>query len=472
MKALLQCFGFTAALVSLAAAAQAGGVIEQEQRDTILPGLNQTATSVVGQFNGPYVGKISELWEVLQAVYNCLNPDAANDACLDNVSAITGTIRDDGSPSRVDDGAGGGMVYSVDPGTYPAGTLILHALGDPSARFVNDQEIVNGGGGPANIPGTATAETNGPTVVLTGLLTVIAEPVAGFLAGTSVIDTDPIGTLLENNPELRQRREDEVRAAGGTNVDAVRADVLRVEDVLSATVFENDTDSADAFGRPPHSLEAIVFGGDDQAIGEAIFASKPDYAGKLLKFKRAVTHSHKGSDEHSHEGVDGHTWLDPRNAKVQAEQIRKALARLLPGAAGEFQANFTALAADLDALDRALADLAKALGDTPLLASHPAYNYLAPRYKWNIQNLDLDPHVMPGDDVLSEIRQKLKDRPAKILLWESAPANEIAAKLSSELGLRSIVFSPCETLDAASVAAGQDYLTVMKANIARLAAAL
>jgi zinc transport system substrate-binding protein len=76
---------------------------------------------------------------------------------------------------------------------------------------------------------------------------------------------------------------------------------------------------------------------------------------------------------------------------------------------------------------------------------------------------------MPGDDVLNEIRQKLKDRPAKILLWESAPTNEIAAKLSSELGLRSIVFSPCETLDAASVAAGQDYLTVMKANIARLA---
>lgn len=33
MKALLQCFGFTAALVSLAAAAQAGVVIEQEQRD-------------------------------------------------------------------------------------------------------------------------------------------------------------------------------------------------------------------------------------------------------------------------------------------------------------------------------------------------------------------------------------------------------------------------------------------------------
>ena len=30
MKALLQCFGFTAALVSLAAVAQAGVVIEQE----------------------------------------------------------------------------------------------------------------------------------------------------------------------------------------------------------------------------------------------------------------------------------------------------------------------------------------------------------------------------------------------------------------------------------------------------------
>ena len=193
--------------------------------------------------------------------------------------------------------------------------------------------------------------------------------------------------------------------------------------------------------------------------------------GKPLTYKQAPTHSH-GDLKHSHEGIDGHTWMDPSRATEQAGAIHKALARLLPDHAGEFRANFTALAADLDALDRSLADLSKALGRTPLAASHPAYNYLVDRYKWNVENFDLDPATVPSDDVLAELRKKLADHPAKILLWESAPTKDIAAKIEVVLGLRSVVFSPCETLSPAAIAAGDDYLSIMKRNIARLRAAI
>ncbi|KKK47419.1 hypothetical protein LCGC14_3155370, partial [marine sediment metagenome] len=108
----------------------------------------------------------------------------------------------------------------------------------------------------------------------------------------------------------------------------------------------------------------------------------------FLKFAGAATHSHGAGDHHSHEGTDGHTWLDPAHAKVQAEEICKALQSELPEHADEFQASYAALAADLDALDQSLGKLSVALGDAHLLASHPAYNYIVERYGWNLTNLD------------------------------------------------------------------------------------
>ena len=193
---------------------------------------------------------------------------------------------------------------------------------------------------------------------------------------------------------------------------------------------------------------------------------------KLLKFDQTVTHSHGPGGQHSHEGVDAHAWLDPRNAQVQAERIHTALAHLLPERATEFQTNAAALAADLGRLDRSLRQVTRAIGQNPILASHPAYNYLAAGYKWNIVNLDLDPQTMPGDDVFIALGRTLKKRPARILLWETDPKPEISERFRAKLGLISVVFSPCETLDAESQAIGKDYLSVMIANIGRLSQAL
>lgn len=255
--------------------------VEQEQRDTISQGLNQTATSALTQVNAPHIAKLAELWEVAQATYNCLNPDAANDACLENVSAITGTTRNVGSKARIDDGVGGGVTYNVDAGTFLAGTLIASAIGDPTVRFLNELDVVNLGPGAADIAVPAIAESNGEQVVIAGQLAVIAEPISGWNSVLSDVDTDPIGQALENNPELRLRREEEVRSAGSANVDAVRADLLLLDGVTDARCFENDTDIIDAAGRPAHSLECVVLGGVDAEIANRIFLSKCGGIGAL-----------------------------------------------------------------------------------------------------------------------------------------------------------------------------------------------
>lgn len=187
---------------------------------------------------------------------------------------------------------------------------------------------------------------------------------------------------------------------------------------------------------------------------------------RWIKYTGVVTHSHGTAGQHSHEGIDPHTWLDPYNAKIQAAEIRDALIKLVPKHAEAFKSNYTSLAADLDQLDAELKEISDKLQGQTLLASHPAYNYLAQRYGWKIVNLHLDAKRLPDEQARTDLRQKVNDTGANVLLWEAPPRTEIDEFLATELGLTSVVFSPCET-PAGDDSAG-DYLQRMHKNIDRL----
>lgn len=169
-----------------------------------------------------------------------------------------------------------------------------------------------------------------------------------------------------------------------------------------------------------------------------------------VKYKQIATHTHgPGGDEHAHEGLDGHTWLDPILAAEQAKAIFEAMAKRWPEHTEALTKNHEALRSDLAELDiawKAIKPPAK------LYASHPAYNYLAKRYGWSINNLDLDPEAIP--DPLPKL-------PADAtLLWESTPTDAVR----EALGLKQqVTISPCETEEP-----GLDYLQRMQANIEAL----
>jgi uncharacterized phage protein gp47/JayE len=248
--------------------------VEAELRTRISPSLNTSPDSVIGILISVYAEKLAEAWEVLEAVYRSFDPDAAEAASLDAVAALTGTQREGATKSRTP-----GSV-NVNPGVYPAGTLFASVSGSPSSLFVNLATVTNGGVLPADFPVDFEAVATGPTVANAGTLTVIATPVVGWNSVTNTADAT-LGAEVEGDAALRERRENEIRSPGSTNVDAIRADILRDgPGVLSATVLENDTDAIDVNGLLPHSIEAIVYGpavptlDDDQAIAEIVFGTK------------------------------------------------------------------------------------------------------------------------------------------------------------------------------------------------------
>ena len=94
------------------------------------------------------------------------------------------------------------------------------------------------------------------------------------------------------------------------------------------------------------------------------------------------------------------------------------------------------------------------------------------RYGWNVVNLDLDPESMPGDEVIAAIAESQKNTPARHLLWEGEPTKEIRERFERELGLASVVFSPCELMDPEDLESGADYMKVMRKNLTDLAQVL
>ncbi|MCB9845190.1 MAG: zinc ABC transporter substrate-binding protein [Phycisphaeraceae bacterium] len=200
-------------------------------------------------------------------------------------------------------------------------------------------------------------------------------------------------------------------------------------------------------------------------------AALPD---PLITFE-AVTHSHGLGGAHTHEGIDGHTWVDPVNARLQAQAIRDAMIARWPDRAAAFRSSFDTLARDLNALDTRIKEITPRLAGVVILCSHPAYNYLARRQGWTIINLALDPEAELDQEARSAISHALEGAPQgapRLLLWESEPLSATSQSLQSDFDVQSVVFSPCELLGETDQLAGADYLSVMRDNIDRLESAL
>jgi len=103
-------------------------------------------------------------------------------------------------------------------------------------------------------------------------------------------DTDQVtfasGRVAESDEALRERAQDAVSQGGDATADAlVSALINDVSGVSSVTLYENktDIDNTGSGGLPPHSFEAVVFGGENDDVAEAIFETKAvtarDYSG-------------------------------------------------------------------------------------------------------------------------------------------------------------------------------------------------
>ncbi len=88
----------------------------------------------------------------------------------------------------------------------------------------------------------------------------------------------------------------------------------------------------------------------------------------------------KSHGDHGKGADDPHSWLDPRNAKVMAGTICKALASIRPALEQKFENNLDKLETDLDDLHARISNKLSGLSGRRLYVYHPAYGYFADAY--------------------------------------------------------------------------------------------
>ncbi|HHB1907139.1 TPA: baseplate J/gp47 family protein [Bacillus cereus] len=110
--------------------------------------------------------------------------------------------------------------------------------------------------------------------VLPNTITEIITPVVGVNSVTNLTQT-LYGNEEETDIEFRRRYANSF-ATNSSTPEGIRSKLLNdVLGVRTAIVFENTNDVVDKDGRPPHCIEAIVYGGEDSEIVKAIFEKKP-----------------------------------------------------------------------------------------------------------------------------------------------------------------------------------------------------
>lgn len=104
----------------------------------------------------------------------------------------------------------------------------------------------------------------------------LTDIVTTFAGWDSVSNNVPANTgrEAESDTALRQRWNGSLYTRSVGMTDSIASALMTLNGVTSAYVYENSTDSTDADGRPPHSIEAVVNGGDADDIGLTIWQKK------------------------------------------------------------------------------------------------------------------------------------------------------------------------------------------------------
>jgi len=176
----------------------------------------------------------------------------------------------------------------------------------------------------------------------------------------------------------------------------------------------------------------------------------------------------------SADGVaDPHVWLDPTNMATMAGTVAAALSRIDPSRSTTWTANAAAYAARMTDLDGemtvGLTDCASDL----LVTGHDAFGYLAAAYGLrSVSIAGISPSEEPSAATLEALAELARTEGVTTIFFEEGLPADLSATLADEVGATAAQLDPVEALSAEQIAAGDNYASIMRANLAALRSGL
>lgn len=198
--------------------------------------------------------------------------------------------------------------------------------------------------------------------------------------------------------------------------------------------------------------------------------------GVNLECEAAAGEDEADHDPHEHSNCDPHTWMNPLNVIVWAQNIAAALAAADPAHADAYYENASLYSDELQALDAEIAALAGALPaeDRRLVTNHENLQYFAVRY-----GFETAAHIVPGGSSESEpdpqalaaIIQQVQALGVPAIFIETTANTALAQTVASDAGVRLVSGLYIEALSEPDGPA-PTYLDLMRYNAGVIISAL
>ena len=218
-----------------------------------------------GQMIGLFSQALADLEELAGEMWRQMDPDYATGPNLNRIVAFSGTRRFQSNVSTLRSVILSGAARTPIPADStvrdPSGIVwrsMLRVTLDANGSARVDFQSVDAG-----------AFSVGRNEVLE-----IQSGVTGWRTAVTSQASEP-GTNQERDPDLRARFYLSRERTADDDAASMRANLLALVGVDDAQVYENYTRETDSRGVEANSINAVVDGGDDQAIGRVILALKP-----------------------------------------------------------------------------------------------------------------------------------------------------------------------------------------------------
>lgn len=240
--------------------------LSQRSKEQLGEDIDVSETSVYGKFIRIIAYDLAAEYETLENTYYARFPNTASGVSLDRLCVFAGITRNPATYARHNIKVTGTADTTVGMGGLIVGN-------EDNITFYNENDFTIGSDGTVNIIVAAVDSGTGGNV---DNIDTIVNPVTG-VTSIEYIWLEEAGEDIESDYDLRKRFSVAVAGAGACNEDAIRGYIARISGIESVVIVTNDTNEADSDGRPAHSFEVYIYGGEgqEQEVANAIFLKKP-----------------------------------------------------------------------------------------------------------------------------------------------------------------------------------------------------
>ncbi len=237
--------------------------MKDKAKETFGDKVNTSERSPLGIILRIFAWFLSKLWVTAEDVYNSSYINSAEGSSLDRLGPHVGI-------TRVLDQYARGTVQLTGAAGHKLAQGFRIAT-EAKVYFDTTQDITFGSNGTATVRIEAVEPGQGGNVSATSI-NVIVNPTPDVTGVTNVVPTTG-GREKMTDSEFRDLFTQSVAGGGAASIDALIGALLRISAVRAATVIQNFTNESDTAGRPPHTYQCYVLGGNDDEIAQVIFST-------------------------------------------------------------------------------------------------------------------------------------------------------------------------------------------------------